>query len=174
MPMIMTSLPLSITTARSVSRKRTSGIGLSSQGFTLIELMIVVGIVAIIAAVGVPAYTNQINKAYRADAQSALMQLASAMERFRTVNNTYCNGGVCPHDGNGVPNATFFEAEAPLEGNDKYYDLLILNTGGGNSYRLKARPIDGGRMEGDWTFILEHTGRKRRSNGGADQDGWDI
>lgn len=145
-----------------------------TRGFSLIELMIVVAIVAILAAIGVPAYTAQINKAYRADAQSALMQLASAMERFRTVNNTYCSGATCPHTG-GVPLANFFESQAPLgAGGDKYYNLQIATANNGNSYTLSAIPIAGTRMAGDWTFTLQHTGRKQRVNGANTEDGWDI
>lgn len=169
---VTTPKVVSTGTALSLSNKNMLTTAQSIRGFTLIELMIVVGIVAIIAAVGVPAYTNQVNKAYRADAQSALMQLASAMERFRTVNNTYCGNGACPHSG-GTPNDNFFEDQAPLEGGEKYYNLRI-TTPDGNRYTLEATPIGGTRMEDDFIFILEHTGAKSRRKGGATEDGWDI
>ncbi|MEJ2670434.1 MAG: type IV pilin protein [Gammaproteobacteria bacterium] len=139
-------------------------------GFSLIELMVVIAIVALLAAVGVPAYTSQINKAYRADAQSALMQLASAMERYRTINNTY-NGTA---DGSGVPVSTFFPDQAPLDSSQKYYTLRITITNSGNGYTVTAAPISGTRMDGDWSFTLASTGLKQRVSGGSTVTGWDI
>ena len=58
-------------------------------GFTLIELMIVVAIVAIIAAVALPSYFGSIRKSRRADAITALNQIAQAQERWRANNSTY-------------------------------------------------------------------------------------
>ena len=60
-----------------------------SRGFTLIELMIVVAIVAIIAAVALPQYFGSIRKSRRADAIAALNQIAQAQERWRANNSTY-------------------------------------------------------------------------------------
>jgi type IV pilus assembly protein PilE len=143
----------------------------SQQGFSLTELLIVLGIVAIISAFGVPAYTSQINKAHRADAQAALMQLASAMERFRTVNNSYCTGAACPQE-DATPASNFFPATVPLNSNEALYNLRI--TSDANTYTITAVPIDRARMDGDWTFTLQHTGRKGRSRGDLSESNWDI
>ncbi|HWY73334.1 MAG TPA: type IV pilin protein [Burkholderiaceae bacterium] len=62
-----------------------------TRGFTLIELMIVVVIVAILAAVALPSYQNSIRKSRRPDAKTALLDLAAREERYYTVNNTYTN-----------------------------------------------------------------------------------
>ncbi|MEI7036924.1 type IV pilin protein [Fulvimonas yonginensis] len=59
------------------------------QGFSLIELMVVVVIVAILAAVAVPAYRNYVTRSHRVDAQRALTDLAARQERYLYSNNTY-------------------------------------------------------------------------------------
>jgi type IV pilus assembly protein PilE len=60
-----------------------------NHGFSLIELMIVVAIVGILAAVAYPAYTNSILKGRRAEARAALAELLQQQERYMTQNNTY-------------------------------------------------------------------------------------
>ena len=59
------------------------------RGFSLIELMIVVAVVAILAAIAVPSYQEQVRKSRRAQAKADLVEYAQAAERFFTVNNTY-------------------------------------------------------------------------------------
>ena len=61
----------------------------TSKGFTLIELMITVAIVAILASVALPSYTIYIARAKRADARAQLVQVAQFMQRFYTANDQY-------------------------------------------------------------------------------------
>jgi len=58
-------------------------------GFTLIELMVVVAIVAIITAIAVPSYQEQVRKSNRGLAKSDLLELTQCAERFHTTNTTY-------------------------------------------------------------------------------------
>lgn len=60
-----------------------------NQGFTLIELMIAVAIVAILAAIGYPAYTDQVRKTARKEAAGALLEIAGRMERVRSQRFAY-------------------------------------------------------------------------------------
>jgi len=63
-------------------RRRTSG-------FTLIELLIGMAVVAILAAIALPGYNQQLRTSRRAEAREALMQIQAAQERFRTNNASY-------------------------------------------------------------------------------------
>ena len=60
-----------------------------SAGFTLIELVVSMVIVAIIAAIAIPSYSNYALQSHRTDAKTALLDLASLEERYYSVNNTY-------------------------------------------------------------------------------------
>ncbi|MDF1688495.1 MAG: type IV pilin protein [Cycloclasticus sp.] len=59
------------------------------KAFTLIELMIVVVIIGVLAAIAYPSYVDNTRTANRTAAQADLMQLASFMERRFTENNSY-------------------------------------------------------------------------------------
>ena len=60
-----------------------------SRGFTLIELMVVVVIIAILAGIGYPMYLDQMKKSRRSDAKTTLSDVAARMEQFYQNNNGY-------------------------------------------------------------------------------------
>jgi type IV pilus assembly protein PilE len=72
-----------------MSSVRISVSGRRTAGFTLIELMITVSIVAILAAIAIPSYNAYIRKSRRTDAKSALLDMASLEERYFSSNNAY-------------------------------------------------------------------------------------
>ena len=62
---------------------------LATQGFTLIELVITMVIVAILASIAIPAYNSYILKSHRTEAKTALLDMASLEERYFTTQNVY-------------------------------------------------------------------------------------
>ena len=109
------------------------------QGFTLIEVMIVVAIVAILAAVAYPSYQDSVTKSRRADAQGVLMGFAGAMERHYTNENTYTDAG-------GI-------YTAPTE-TAKYYTLTI-EAADSSTYTLRATPKNSQAVLVIWRYCQQ-------------------
>lgn len=120
------------------------------QGVTLIELMIVVAIIGIIAAIALPSYNNYVENARAADAKSALMSLANALERYHTQNTTYVGASI------GGAADDIFPAEAPLDSSVKFYDLVIANQSA-TAFRIEAQPKNG---QGGGTIALLSNGQR--------------
>jgi type IV pilus assembly protein PilE len=74
-----------------------------NKGLTLIELLIVIIIVGILAAIAIPWYTGYLQKARRADAKTALEQLRAAQEMFRAEKGQYSTNIVELRTTYGVP-----------------------------------------------------------------------
>lgn len=74
----------------------------AEKGFTLIELMIVVVIVSILAAVGYPAYTDYVTRGKLTEATAALSTVRIKMEQFFQDNRTYVGAdlAICTADTN--------------------------------------------------------------------------
>jgi type IV pilus assembly protein PilE len=73
------------------------------QGFTLIELMIVVAIIGILATIALPAYNDYVTRGKIQEATSTLSDLRVKMESSYMDNRMYGTGGVCGITGTVIP-----------------------------------------------------------------------
>lgn len=77
---------------------------LKERGFTLIELMIAVAIVAILAAVAYPSYTQHIRKGNRSAAQAQMLDIANRQQQYLLVNKRYATKAEIEGIGYSLPN----------------------------------------------------------------------
>ena len=119
-----------------------------SRGITLIELMIAVGIVAILAAVGYPSYMEHVKSTRRGEAKATLLEIAQFMERKFTADGCYKCGS---------ETVTLPISQVPRDGGNAYYTIALASSAS-TSYQLQASPT--GVMSGDscGTYSLDQTG----------------
>lgn len=102
------------------------------NGFSLLELMIVLAVVGILAAIAYPSYNEYTTRSRRADGQAALLDLATRMERFYSENNTYATATIA--SGNAATDV-LGTATSP----EGWYTLAITNQGAG-TFTVQATP----------------------------------
>jgi type IV pilus assembly protein PilE len=132
-----------------------------ARGFTLIELMIVIVVVAILASIAWPSYSDSVRKSRRGQAKADLLEVAQLAERFRTVNGTYTGFAVpavltqSPRTGNGIAR----------------YDVAVATTA--STFSLTATPRAGGGQDKD-TKCLELSLTQAGVKGATGPDGADC
>ncbi len=130
------------------------------SGFTLIELMIALGILAILVAVALPNYLNTMIDTRRADAKIALTDAAARQERWFTENNAYTTNV------NNIGGTS-----GTLESPDEHYVITITAPCGDTTcFTLTATP-QGSQADDTYcgNLTLSHLGEKDNS-GAADVD----
>lgn len=134
-------------------------VGHASQGgFTLLELMIVVAVVAILAAIAIPGYQEQVRKTRRSEATAALLSVAQALERFSTVNGTYVGTAGNPSATPPTPNVN-----ALCNRNLTYYTISCTSL---TATAFEVRAVPTGQQTGDkcGTFSYTQAGAKALVN----------
>jgi|APIni6443716594_1056825.scaffolds.fasta_scaffold1064661_1 type IV pilus assembly protein PilE len=114
-----------------------------ARGFTLMELLVTITIVAILASIAIPSYTAYIDRAKRGAARSALMVAASVLERNYATNGCYNYATVAACQAQSgtafaLPGAV---ARAPAEGRASYAIAVDFSASAtGQAYTLTATP----------------------------------
>lgn len=126
------------------------------KGFTLIEMMIVVAIVGILAAVALPSYRNHIIRAARVEAQSELLELASLQEKIFLNSNNYSFSVTAAYNGTAAGGL----GRTTGKTKDGRYDLALDITAPAQTFILTATPATGSTQVGDGNISVSESGRR--------------
>lgn len=135
----------------------------TQQGFTLIEILIVVAILGVLVSIALPAYQNSVLRSGRAEAKSELLQVASDQERYFSNLNTYINDA--------LPLNTPTVAARTRTTATGIYRIAVAACGGGaiaNCFIATATPL--GAQLGDVCTTLTITNAGVRGATGAAVD----
>ena len=119
-----------------------------SKGFTLLEVMIVVAIVAIMSALAAASYRHYVFRARRADARQMLMNIAHAEERWYATYNRYTD------------DLGKFGYAAAASPDANYQPMLTVEGDDAQRYVVAALPINNQRGDVCGAMTLDSTGKK--------------
>jgi type IV pilus assembly protein PilE len=124
------------------------------KGFTLIELMIVVVVIAILAAIVIPNYMGHVRKTRRTQVKTDMLEYTQMLEREFTLNRSYALFPVGTYN------------RSPRTGT-KYYDLTYAISAAGDTYTITAAPFGAQTQDnGDCgTLTLSSQGVKTATGG---------
>ncbi|WP_137887307.1 type IV pilin protein [Pseudomonas sp. 2FE] len=121
----------------------------SSKAFTLIELMIVLAVIGILAALAYPSYEEYVRRGKRAEVKASLMEGAQALERYYSTHSSYLDA-----DDNF---AAVFATQSPASGVANYA-LAAQGAPTATSYLLRATRANSMVADPCGDFQISHTG----------------
>ena len=130
------------------------------QGFSLLELMIALGVAAIIATFAMPAYRSHVAKAHRLDAVSAVLRAAQFVETARLSQTVERSSVITLSAG---------LDQAPSNGAPVYRVGVLPESSTNGGYGIEAAPVAPGAMQDDvcGAFVIDATGLRWNHLSGA-------
>lgn len=124
------------------------------RGLTLIELLIVIVIIGILAAVALPSYREHLLRARRAECTGVLVSLANALERRFSAMHSYLDAqGNATFPGGGLA------ASCPASGGEVHYDIDFAELDA-SGFMLRARPAGAQAQDRCGVLTLDHLGTR--------------
>ena len=127
------------------------------SGFTLVELLIVVVIVGILAAIAIPSYHAYVIRAARQAVQTELLELAGLQEKIYLNSDSYTISVIKPYNGSaGTANGLGKSSGISVDGK---YDLSFASASD-QTYTLQAVPVTSKSQAGDGDITISENGQR--------------
>jgi type IV pilus assembly protein PilE len=130
------------------------------RGFTLIELMVTVAIIAVLARIAYPSYVNHVKKGVRRSAQAQMLDIANREQQFLLSNRSYVD----------YPTLTTSGYVFPSELNGKYTPSIAVGTGTVPSFTITFTAS--GAQASDGPLTLNDQGVKGCGTGCVPSSKW--
>jgi len=120
----------------------------NAKGFTLIELMIAVAVIAILSAIAIPQYSQYVIRGNRAAAEAFMMDVANREKQYLLDARSY------------APDLATLSMTAPPNVSKNYTITITPVAGPPPSYAITATPVAGSKQVNDGTLTLDDLGNK--------------
>jgi type IV pilus assembly protein PilE len=121
-------------------------------GFTLIELMIVVAVVAILTKIAYPSYLEYMKRGYRSAAQGFMLDLANREQQYLLDNRSFIGGSSAV--------TTLIPVGVPTEVSAYYTVTITATAGPPPTFEVKASPLSGSILAGETPFTIDQDGTR--------------